>query len=80
MKIRKFYPRSAIRALAGREFSTLGRGEVAALQFVMRRGRRMGVSVSVTATNVPAFESVEPEVLAAALANANQVVQFPSGI
>lgn len=72
MKIRKFYPRSAIRTLSGREFSTLDRGEVAALRFVMRRGRRMGVSVMVAATNVPAF--------AAALVNANQLVQFPSGI
>ena len=80
MKTRKFYPRSAIRALAGREFSSLDRGETAALRFVMRRGRRMGVSVMVTANNVPAFDSVEPRVFAAALAKANQVVQFPAGI
>ncbi len=80
MKIRKFYPRSAIRTLGGREFSTLGAGEVAALRFVMRRGRRMGVSVMVAATNVPAFDSVEPDVFAAALASANQIVQFPTGI
>lgn len=80
MKIRKFYPRPAIRAIGGRELSTLGAGEVAALRFVMRRGRRMGVSVMVTATNVPAFDSVEPSVFAAALANANGIVQFPAGI
>lgn len=62
MKTRKFYPRSAIRALAGREFSSLDRGETAALRFVMRRGRRMGVSVMVTATNVLVFvnEAVLP--------------------
>ena len=80
MKIRKFYPRSAIRTLGGREFSTLEAGEVAALRFVMRRGRSMGVSVMVSATNVPTFESVEPSVFVAGLAKPNQIVQFPAGV
>ena len=80
MKVRKFYPRSAIRPLAGREVSTLSLGEVAALRFAMRRGRRMGLSVMVGATNVPAFDSVTPEAFAAALLNANQVIAFNSGI
>lgn len=80
MKVRKFYPRSAIRPLAGREFATLSQGEVAALRYVMRRSRKMGVQVAVASTNIPPFDSVPPETFAQVILQANQVVQFPSGI
>jgi len=45
MKVRKFYPRQALRRLQG-EHQNLAAGQRAALLYVMRRGRKLGYSVS----------------------------------
>lgn len=45
MKARRFYPRQALRALQGTHIR-LDAGQQAALKYVMRRGRSLGLSMA----------------------------------
>lgn len=44
MKVRNFYPRQVLRKLQG-EHKKLDEGQVAALRYVMLKGRKLGYSV-----------------------------------
>jgi hypothetical protein len=45
MKTRNYYPKQVMRRLAGRSVDTLDAGEVAALVFFMRKGRKYNMAV-----------------------------------
>lgn len=47
MKARAFYPKQVMKRLAGRDTSTLDVGEVVALAFFFRRGRRYGMCIAI---------------------------------
>lgn len=53
MKTRTFYPRQVLRKLQG-VHTSLDAGQEAALKFVLRRGRKLGYSVSVFPTTTAA--------------------------
>lgn len=71
MKVRNFYPRSAIRKLAGKSPRTLSAGEQSALYFALRKGRKLGVQVVVASSDTHSLEGVSPEQAAAILSNCN---------
>ena len=71
MKVRKFYPRSAIRKLTEKSPATLTAGEQAALAFAMRRGRKLGFQVVVASSDLRSLEGMSKEQASAILANCN---------
>jgi len=47
MKVQRFYPKQVMKKLSGRDTSTLDKGEIAALTFFMRKGRKYGMEIGV---------------------------------
>lgn len=76
MKVRKFYPRSAMHKLAGENTNSLTRGEAAALEFALRRGRKVGLSVVLAQTKIAAFNAATPEQAQIILANTNRAIKL----
>lgn len=63
MKTRKFYPLSTIKHLDGRDPSSLGAGEKAALLFAMRRVSRISIAVVSDSAGNPESKISTPEEL-----------------
>jgi hypothetical protein len=76
MKIRNFYPRSAIRKLELKEPSKLSLGERAALKFIMLRGRKYGVSVLCAPVDMQPLYDVTPEQARAIFDNCTTHIQL----
>lgn len=76
MKVRKFYPRTAMRKLAGKNANSLTRGEAAALKFALRRGRKVGLSVVLAQSEITAFKAATPEQAQAIFANTNRTIKL----
>lgn len=72
MKARNFYPRQVLRKLQG-EHKQLDAGQLAALHYVLLKGRKLGISVMSGPTATPAdlAGAMSKEAAAAILANAN---------
>lgn len=72
MKQRNFYPRQVLRKLQG-EHKQLDAGQLAALRYLLLKGRKLGISVmsGTTATAAELVGAVSKEAAAAILANAN---------
>lgn len=49
MKVRSFYPRQVLRRLQG-EHKQLDAGQVAAIRYMARKGRKLGLSIAVGST------------------------------
>ncbi len=72
MKIRNFYPRQVLRTLQG-DHKQLDAGQVAAIQYAARKGRKLGLSLMIgsTANSADVLASVSRESAQAIIANAN---------
>lgn len=80
MKVRNFYPRQVLRKLQG-EHSNLDKGQVAALRFVMLKGRKLGYSVmsGPTASAEDLLAATTKEMAQAILSNSTtSIVLHPS--
>lgn len=71
MKVRNFYPRSALRKLAAQLPDILTAGEKAALKFAMRKGRKYGFEVVVASSDLTSLKGMSQDQAAAVIANCN---------
>lgn len=71
MKIRTFYPRQVLRKLQG-DHKQLDAGQLAAIKYATRKGRKLGLSLMVgsTATAEDVLAATSREFAQAAIANA----------
>jgi hypothetical protein len=71
MKVRRFYPRQVLRALAGREVTGLHAGEQCALCYFMRRSRKLGQPIFIVnaAADLSQLKHASPEQIRAVLEN-----------
>lgn len=72
MKIRNFYPRQVLRKLQG-DHKQLDAGQLAAVKFAVRKGRKFGISLMVgsTATSADVLAATNQASAKAIIANAN---------
>lgn len=80
MKVRNFYPRQVLRKLQG-EHKNLDNGQMAVLRYVMRKGRKLGYSVTSgpTASAEDLFAATTKETAQAILANCTtRIVLHPA--
>lgn len=59
MKTQKFYPRQVLRSLIG-DHDTLNAGQRAALAYAMRKGRKLGVTITVAPAPATSFKTCIP--------------------
>lgn len=74
MKVRKFYPISAIRKLAHKSPAALSAGERAAFAFAARKSRKLGIQIVASAVdprNAGQMAKISMEQAAAILSNAD---------
>ena len=76
MKVRLFYPRSALRKLSNKEPVKLTAGEMAALKYAMRRGRKLGICVLCAPIDMQPLVDVTPEQARAIVENATTRIQL----
>ncbi len=71
MKKRNFYPRQVAKRLTGKNPDALNSGELAALRFFTKKGRKMGVGIQIAQAEPAGFKSASLEEASAILANTN---------
>ena len=70
MKVQKFYPRQVLRKLQG-DHQALDAGQLAAIKYAIRKGRKLCLSLSVasTASAGEVLAAASPELAQAVIAN-----------